>query len=299
MIFWSFPRFRHRLFLLSRACFCGVFSGAGATRRGGGPSRHRRPPAGVRAARCLSRWSARLDERPERAAGGVLGLCLAGGDGMAPSLTPAPCGWRPRDGPGPSRSPRPRRRHPPARALRQDAGRAAAALDCHRVPPFPVVTGGACNHCVPASARYVTDCGELRRPMVNTGAASVRAPSGLRCPRRTGQGGCPVLAGRGREGWCQARSARIFPVLAVTAVTAGGPHGGLLLGPGARGQPGSLGSRSGLAVTAGGPHGGLLLGPGARGQPGSLGSRSGLAAGAAGQLGVDGVDVRTDGDLGG
>ncbi len=91
-------------------------------------------------------------------------LALADGDGMAPSLTPAPCGRGLRGGPGPSRSPRPRRRHPPARACSRTAGGLRRRCPVIGSPPFPLVTEGSCNHRVLVSPRYVTDCGGPRAP---------------------------------------------------------------------------------------------------------------------------------------
>ena len=184
-------------------------SGAAHARRAGGPSRHRRPPAGVRAACCLSRWSALPDERPGLAAGGVLGSCLAGGDGMAPSLTPAPCGRGPVRGPGPSRSLRPRRRHPPARARSRAAGgrRRCPVIGC---PPFPVVTGATRNHCVLINARYVTDCGGPRC-LAGTGAALRKSTVRIDVPGRDRPGRLPVLAGRGGTADALVRSVSIVP----------------------------------------------------------------------------------------
>ena len=180
-----------------RGAFQRGVSGAAHARRAGGPSRHRRPPAGVRAACCLSRWSALPDERPGLAAGGVLGSCLAGGDGMAPSLTPARCGRGPVRGPGPSRSPRPRRRHPPARARGRAAGGLGRRCPVIGSPPFPVVTGGTCNHCVLVSARYVTDCGGPRC-LAGTGAALRKSTVRIDvpAPRQAGAAAGPGWPGR-------------------------------------------------------------------------------------------------------
>ena len=78
--------------------FRGVSPGRGRAVARAGPSRHRRPPAGVRAARRRSRWSAPPDERPGPAAGGVLGLPWPAGTGWTPP-TPARYGGRALRGP--------------------------------------------------------------------------------------------------------------------------------------------------------------------------------------------------------